>query len=81
MGHCCSKGGLIETVGMRTLLLGAFFVTSALAQNSKYPREVETVYPDARSLYIEIHQNPELSSQKHRLPPRSPGAFARWDMT
>jgi amidohydrolase len=49
---------------MRTLLLGAFLVTSALAQNSKYPREVEAAYPDARALYIEIHQHPELSSHE-----------------
>ncbi len=34
------------------------------AQTSSTSSEVEAVYPDARALYIDIHQNPELSSHE-----------------
>jgi amidohydrolase len=37
---------------------------SAYAQTAGVSREVETVYPDAHSLYVDIHQNPELSSHE-----------------
>ena len=35
--------------------------TAALAQN---PAEVDRVYPDAHALYLDLHQNPELSSHE-----------------
>jgi amidohydrolase len=41
------------------ILLGTF--TCAQAPSSK---EVETVYPDAHSLYLDLHQNPELSAHE-----------------
>jgi amidohydrolase len=41
------------------LLIAAF--TCAYAQNPSASKEVETVYPDAKALYLDIHQNPELS--------------------
>ena len=44
------------------LLLG-FLVASACAQ-APASREVEAVYPDAHALYLDLHQNPELSSHE-----------------
>ncbi|HSY92622.1 MAG TPA: M20/M25/M40 family metallo-hydrolase, partial [Candidatus Binatus sp.] len=41
------------------VLLGA--VASAQAPSSK---EVESVYPDAHALYLDLHQNPELSGHE-----------------
>jgi amidohydrolase len=41
------------------ILLGTF--ACAQAPSSK---EVETVYPDAHSLYLDLHQNPELSAHE-----------------
>lgn len=37
---------------------------AAWAQNSSGTAEVETVYPDAHALYLDLHQNPELSSHE-----------------
>ena len=36
----------------------------AWAQTSSLTTEVETVYPDAHALYLDLHQNPELSSHE-----------------
>jgi amidohydrolase len=47
-----------------------FFVLSialsacAWAQSPSAFREVDTVYPEAYALYLDLHQNPELSSQE-----------------
>src|SRR5580704_11852611 len=45
------------------LLLFASLVASAWAQ-APSSKEVEAVYPDAHALYLDIHQNPELSSHE-----------------
>jgi amidohydrolase len=45
-----------------TILSLAFLVTSAPAQSSS--PEVDAVYPEAHSLYLDLHQNPELSSHE-----------------
>jgi metal-dependent amidase/aminoacylase/carboxypeptidase family protein len=37
---------------------------SAWAQTPSLTKEVETVYPDAYALYLDLHQNPELSSHE-----------------
>src|SRR5580704_649299 len=37
---------------------------STFAQTAATSKEVETVYPDAHALYLDIHQNPELSSHE-----------------
>src|SRR5437660_3654784 len=34
------------------------------AQNPPTPKEVESVYSDAHALYLDIHQNPELSGHE-----------------
>ena len=46
---------------LATLFLGLFVVTSAFAQNPTISKEVESVYPDAQALYLDLHQSPELS--------------------
>jgi len=38
--------------------------SSAWAQSSAVPKEVQTVYPDAHALYVDLHQHPELSSHE-----------------
>ena len=43
------------------LVVSLFAVAGAQAPSSK---EVEAVYSDAHALYLDIHQNPELSSHK-----------------
>src|SRR6266849_11068212 len=48
------------------MLLLASFVASASAQNPSISKEVETVYPEARALYLDLHQSPELSSHETR---------------
>jgi len=45
------------------LLLLAFLVASAWAQ-APSAKEIEAVYPDAHALYLDIHQNPELSAHE-----------------
>ena len=44
------------------LLVGA--AASACAQSAAVPKEVQTVYPDAHALYVDLHQHPELSSHE-----------------
>src|SRR5579862_1798766 len=42
----------------------ATLAVSGWAQTSSLTTEVQTVYPDAHTLYIDLHQNPELSSHE-----------------
>ncbi|MBA3913524.1 MAG: amidohydrolase [Acidobacteriales bacterium] len=51
---------------MKTALLVLSLVASALAQTSAVSSEVDAVFPAARSLYLDLHQNPELSSHEIR---------------
>ena len=46
------------------LTLFALMAARALAQNPGITKEVEAVYPDARALYMDIHQHPELSGHE-----------------
>src|SRR5580698_4999491 len=48
---------------LRNLLLLAVSGGSVWAQ-APSSKEVDTVYPDAHALYLDIHQNPELSSHE-----------------
>src|SRR5882724_6065437 len=47
-------------------LLLAVFAVSAFAQDPSISKEVESVYPDARALYLDLHQTPELSFHETR---------------
>ena len=47
------------------LLIAAVLVScSAYAQSPSSSAEVDSVFPDARALYLDIHQSPELSSHE-----------------
>jgi amidohydrolase len=50
-------------IKLSKVALLAFLVASSAAQNSS-SKEVEAVYPDAHALYLDLHQNPELSSHE-----------------
>jgi amidohydrolase len=45
-------------------LLLALLTASAYSQSAANSKEVNTVYPDAYSLYLDLHQHPELSSHE-----------------
>jgi len=45
-------------------LVFTLLLTSASAQTATHSKEVDLVYPDAHALYLDIHQNPELSSHE-----------------
>src|SRR6266446_10798112 len=47
-----------------TLFLLVMFAASAWAQMAAPSGEVETVFPQARALYMDVHQNPELSGHE-----------------
>ncbi len=44
--------------------LAVMLTTVAWAQTSAPNAEVQTVYPEAHALYLDLHQNPELSSHE-----------------
>ena len=49
-------------VRSRFLLLALF--TAAASAQVPTSKEIETVYPDAHALYLDLHQNPELSAHE-----------------
>jgi amidohydrolase len=51
----------------------AMFSVFTWAQSPSRSGEVETIYPDARALYFDIHQNPELSSHEIQTAARLAG--------
>ena len=57
---------MIRDMKLARFLLLASLVASTCAQaRSETPaKEVEAVYPDAHALYVDLHQNPELSSHE-----------------
>ena len=69
------------------LTASSFCNSAAFAQVPSSSKEVEAVYPDAHALYLDLHQNPELSAPRDadcgevgRPPawPRLRGDRARW---
>jgi hippurate hydrolase len=48
----------------RLLLCGFLAAASAFAQTPASSTEVDSVYPDAHALYLDLHQNPELSGHE-----------------
>jgi hippurate hydrolase len=58
--NCCYHPAtmkLAKSAHFCLLALGA----SALAQTRSASKEVDTVYPEAHALYLDLHQNPEVS--------------------
>lgn len=51
---------------MKWVILSLFAALTAVAsaQTSTASREVDAVFPDSRALYVDLHQNPELSSHE-----------------
>jgi len=47
-------------------MLISFAVSSAFAQNTPLKDQVQTVFPEALTLYEDVHQHPELSSHETR---------------
>jgi amidohydrolase len=47
--------------GMKTVLLPLMLCVAAFSVAQVSPQEVESVYPDAKALYLDLHQSPELS--------------------
>lgn len=47
----------------KSFLLNAMFAAAACAQGQDF-KEVDAVYPEAHALYVDIHQNPELSGHE-----------------
>lgn len=41
-------------------------LTAVASAQTPTQKEIETVYPDAHALYLDLHQNPELSSQERQ---------------
>ena len=51
---------------MRSLIFLILAAGAAFAQNAQLKNQVEAVYPDAKALYLDLHQHPELSSHETR---------------
>ena len=49
---------------MSKLLVLALLATSAFAQTAQHSKELDAAYPAAHELYLDLHQNPELSSHE-----------------
>src|SRR5262249_62111480 len=50
----------------RSIFLVILAASVAAAQSSSLKDQVESVFPDAKSLYLDLHQHPELSSHETR---------------
>lgn len=48
-----------------SLLVVAFFL-GVSAQNTPLEKQVDSIFPDARTLYLDLHEHPELSSHETR---------------
>ena len=57
-------------------ILFAALTTVACAQTPS-SKEVESVYPDAHALYLDLHQNPELSSHETQTAAKLAATLAR----
>src|SRR5258708_17516046 len=51
---------------MRSILFVILAALGASAQNTQLKDQVESVFPEARALYMDLHQHPELSSHETR---------------
>src|SRR5260370_41875459 len=58
---------VLRVIRSATLLMLA--AVTAWPQNSPLKDQVESVFPDAQALYVDLHQHPELSSHEIRTAP------------
>lgn len=63
-----SRPSLYHGPTMKTVILAILFVVvlAGSAQTGPLATQVESVFPDAQSLYLDLHQHPELSSHETR---------------
>jgi amidohydrolase len=61
----------------------AFLSTAAWAQAPAKSKEVESVYPEAHALYVDLHEHPELSSHETETAAKIAGQLRRlgYDVT
>ena len=52
--------------GLLPSILVCLIAISASAQNTPLDKQINTVFPDAQALYLDLHQHPELSSHETR---------------
>ncbi|HSK44200.1 MAG TPA: hypothetical protein VLA83_09975, partial [Candidatus Binatia bacterium] len=55
----------LRIAGFSVLVLSLITVRAA-AQNSPLDKQVSSVLPEAQTLYLDLHQHPELSSHETR---------------
>jgi amidohydrolase len=58
------KVSSVETMPLTKFLLFTLLTTAIYAQTVPSSKEVEDVYSDAHALYLDLHQNPELSGHE-----------------
>jgi len=51
---------------IRSIVFAILAAAAAAAQSGQLKDQVEAVFPDARALYLDLHQHPELSSHETR---------------
>src|SRR5258708_8658911 len=51
---------------MKPVLFDLLAMTAWAAQNRSLATQVDSVFPDAQALYLDLHQHPELSSHETR---------------
>src|SRR5260221_3642046 len=51
---------------MKPVLFALLAITASAAQNRPLATQVDSVFPDAQALYLDLHQHPELSSHETR---------------
>ncbi len=54
-----SRSGFLQPVSFVLVLAASL---AAPAQNAPLEKQVNSVFPDAQALYLDLHQHPELSS-------------------
>src|SRR5438874_13772738 len=59
-------------------LLLVVVTASAWAQTAGTSGEVENVFPQARALYVDVHQNPELSGHEMQTAEKLASRPAHW---
>jgi amidohydrolase len=59
------KIGFVKIGFIPALVVCAMFATAS-AQNTPLEKQVNAVFPDAKALYIDLHEHPELSSHETR---------------
>ncbi len=56
----------LSSRGMKSFLLVLLAAAGSFAQTSSLSGQVESVFPDAHTLYLNLHQHPEISSHETR---------------